>query len=383
MARLGMATFVALLTFALSAHAQDQAQDKKISSKWYERLSIRGYTQVRYNNIAATNDDLTNPGDRFIGPNSNLSIRRARIVISGDVHEHVSVYLQPDFAVAIGDQLNVAIMRDWYADIFFDKLKEFRLRVGQSKVPFGYENLQSSSVRLPFDRADAFSTFRDERDVGVFFYWAPDEIRDRFKYLASNLKGSGDYGVFALGVFNGQGANTRDLNPSMHVVSRVTWPFLIGEQYLEVGGGGYAGRFTPRRAAGIGGDERFNDIRGAISFVLYPQPFGIQAEWNVGVGPQLVDGAIEDEWLNGGYVLLSYNAGAFFPYARASYFDGARKNDTNTPRFLSREIEAGVEWQINKALELTAAYNVARRTNVALDTFEDGGFGRLQLQFSY
>jgi hypothetical protein len=54
----------------------------------------------------------------------------------------------------------------------FDAKKEFRVRVGQSKVPYGFENL-SSQNRLTLDRNDALnSAVANERDLGAFFYWA-------------------------------------------------------------------------------------------------------------------------------------------------------------------------------------------------------------------
>src|SRR5690606_37478156 len=113
----------------------------------------------------------------------------------GDLHPRVSIYFQPDLASVIGDQLGALVLRDWYADIYFDKKREFRARVGQSKVPFGFENMQSRQIRLAFDRYDALnSAVKDERDLGIFFYWAPLRIRKRFSDLvSSNLKGSGDY----------------------------------------------------------------------------------------------------------------------------------------------------------------------------------------------
>jgi hypothetical protein len=42
------------------------------------------------------------------------------------------------------------------------------------------------------------------KDLGAFF-WAPSKIRERFAMLVKDgYKGSGDYGVFAFGVYNGQ-----------------------------------------------------------------------------------------------------------------------------------------------------------------------------------
>ncbi|RKH65216.1 porin [Corallococcus interemptor] len=383
----------------------EEEKEKKKDKPWYETLRLRGYTQVRYNRLPSfrVNDALINEqGDRFLGKDTGFGIRRARLVISGDVHPHVSIYLQPDFASVIGDQYNVAIMRDWYADIFVDTAKEFRFRVGQSKVPFGFENLQSSQNRLALDRNDAInSALKDERDVGVFFYWAPSYIRERFKFLVdSGLKGSGDYGVVGLGVYNGQTANRAERNNSPHAVARVTWPFLFGSQYVEVGAGGYYGRFnlsaTPRDGAAyaLARGPNLVDARAIVSLMVYPQPLGFQAEYNIGRGPSL--GSFPDEALlidsrdlQGGYAQLMYKLDgvvgvSLIPYVRGTLYKGGKKFETNAPRYDVRELELGAEWQIWKALELTAAYVIADRTSSRYPyEQEQGHVTRLQLQFNY
>jgi phosphate-selective porin O/P len=373
---------------------------KEKESPWYERIKLRGYTQFRYNRLPSfqRNDDLINEqGDRFLGKNNSFGIRRARLVIFGDVHERVSIYLQPDFASVIGEQFNVAIMRDWYADIFLDAKKEFRLRLGQSKVPFGFENLQSSQNRAAFDRNDAInSAFRDERELGAFFYWAPAEIRQRFADLAnSKLKGSGDYGVVGFGVFNGQGANRPERNDTLHAVGRFTWPFLFGKQYVEVGAAGYYGRYTAATGTGytVRGGNDMVDARAVASLVIYPQPIGFIAEYNVGRGPSLGEGdentLVASRPLHGGYAQLMYRLDnvlgvTLLPYVRGTLFQGGKKAETNAPRYDVRELELGVEWQILKALEVTGAYVIADRTSSrAPYEQEQGHVTRIQVQVNY
>lgn len=385
--------------------APPPGEEKKKDKPWYETLRLRGYTQIRYNRLPSfrVNDSLINEqGDRFLGKDTGFGIRRARLVISGDVHPHVSIYLQPDFASVIGDQYNVAIMRDWYADIFVDAKKEFRFRVGQSKVPYGFENLQSSQNRLALDRNDGInSALKDERDLGVFFYWAPAHIRERFKFLVdSGLKGSGDYGVVGLGVYNGQTANRAERNNSPHAVARVTWPFLFGSQYVEVGAGGYYGRFnlsaSPRDDApfALARGGNLVDARAIVSLTVYPQPLGFQAEYNVGRGPSLGTGPdagllIDSRHLRGGYAQLMYKLDgvlgvSLIPYLRGTLYQGGKKFETNAPRYDVRELELGAEWQIWKALELTAAYVIADRTSSRYPyEQEQGHVTRLQLQFNY
>jgi len=386
------------------AAAQPAAPPPPASTPWYEKLKIRGYTQVRYNLPGAVyNDKLINEqGDRSLGGNGGFLIRRARLIVYGDVHPRVSVYLQPDFASVIGEQLGVAIMRDWYADIFVDEKKEFRFRVGQSKVPFGFENLQSSQNRLPLDRNDALnSALKDERDLGVFFYWAPAEIRARFKYLVdSGLKGSGDYGVFALGVYNGQTANKPELNKFPHVVARVTYPFLLGNQIMEVGGGGYFGQTTVAvgnmpdgtKATSAVENNTFTDARGHVTAVLYPKPFGFFFEYNVGVGPQLGTerpSLINAHWLWGGYLTLMLKlddvlgALAVIPYVRGTMYDGGKKFVTNSPYYRVREVELGLEWQFSKSFELVLAYMISERTSDKLYSLQYGHWTRVQAQVNF
>ena len=73
---------------------------------------------------------------------------------------------------------NFGQLRDVYVDWFLDPERRLRLRFGQSKVPFGWENLQSSSNRLPLDRSDAINSgVPGERDVGVNVYYTPTMSR--------------------------------------------------------------------------------------------------------------------------------------------------------------------------------------------------------------
>ncbi|QDE66022.1 porin [Myxococcus xanthus] len=384
---------------------ETKPEAEKKEQAWYDRIRIRGYTQFRYNRLPSfrVNDELVNDqGDRFLGKNTGFGIRRARLVLFGDVSDRVSIYLQPDFASVIGDQYNVTIMRDWYADIFLDAKKEFRLRVGQSKVPFGFENLQSSQNRVPLDRNDGINSgLKDERDLGVFFYWAPDEIRKRFKFLVdNNLKGSGDYGVVGFGVFNGQTANRAERNDTPHGVVRVTWPFLFGSQYVEAGVGGYYGRFdltaSPRDGApyALARGSNMVDARAIVSLVIYPQPLGFQAEFNLGRGPSLgegpVDGLlIDSRQLRGGYAQLMYKLDgvlgvSLIPYIRGTLYDGGKKFETNAPLYDVREMEMGAEWQLNKVLELTGTYLISDRTSSRYPYIQQQGHvTRVQLQVNY
>jgi hypothetical protein len=179
---------------ALQLFAQQPAAASQSSRPWYERISLRGYTQIRYNRLLETNPDLNcQQCDRSIGNNGGISIRRARLTFSGDLGDRASFTIQPDMAAdAAGATLYFQI-RDLFVDVYLDKDKASRLRLGQTKVPYGFENVQSSSNRAPLDRDDAINSGApNERDIGVFYLWTPKGPKATFRTLTdSGYKGSG------------------------------------------------------------------------------------------------------------------------------------------------------------------------------------------------
>lgn len=376
---------------------------------WYDRISLRGYAQIRYNGLLSTNDKVsceqcdkswgTTSTEPDAKSNNGLFIRRARLVFSGQVHPNVFFYFQPDFASSPSTGIqNFVQIRDLYFDLSFDKKKEYRVRVGQSKIPYGFENMQSSSIRLALDRNDAMnSAILNERDLGIFFYWAPAEIRERFAMLVKDgYKGSGDYGVFAFGVYNGQIANKLDGNRDLNVVARATYPFVIGSQIIEPGIQAYTGKwaFTGEISPGVkvNDPQYVKDQRVGATFVLYPRPFGIQTEYNIGTGPRYnkVTNTVDETDLNGGYVLLNYKLDIkkqhIYPFAKFQYYDGGKKYEKDARSYVVRDYEIGIEWQPFKAFELTAEYVIADRTfedSVLPINRQQGNLLRLQAQFNF
>jgi hypothetical protein len=388
-----------------NAFAQESKTEPTPTKKkaWYNKLSIGGYFQVRYSRLGhelsdsiGSNDNFLMPQDKSFGKKGGFLIRRARVKLTGDVHPLLYMYIQMDLAGAsVGDTQHIAAIKDFYGDVYTDRSHEYRFRIGQSKVPYGWENMQSSSNRLSLDRAEALNSGSPgERDLGVFFYYAPQSVRKLFKHLLDQgLKGSGDYGMLALGAYNGQGANIKEGNDNRHVIARVTYPFRIGDQIMEVAGGGYTGRYHTKLSEGIVASRPdFRDSRAHASLMLYPQPFGFQTEFTVGIGPELVKDSSNPEAkptvverpLHGGYFQVMYKHGPTICFSRAQFYRGARKSDVNAPRADVSEVETGVEWLVHKSLEITASYVVGRRQSLIDSTkMEDGRAIRLQAQLNY
>jgi polyhydroxyalkanoate synthesis regulator phasin len=462
---------------------EQEAQAKKEKKAWTNNIKINGYVQNRVTGMQSGDegavlwpDSTGSFGDDRSGSGggNNFRIRRARIIFSGQVGDHLGFYIQPDFASSAGSggSNNVAQLRDAYGDIFIDKEKVHRFRVGQSKVPFGYENLQSSSNRLALDRHDAMnSAVRDERDTGVFYYYTPKNVQDLFKEITdAGLKHTGNYGMFGIGAYMGQGANQNDLNDNWHNVARFTYPWKTESgQIFEAGIQGYRGKYvrstgsyfqqgvtdgnfnavisstqaasgctgglpscyltssdfavsgatsgnpsssSSRRGSitarpGVDPDDRngFKDERIAVSFRMYPQPWGLEGEWNWGTSPGLdmAENKVKNKSLHGGYIQGSYfakdvnlfntNIGNVIPFIRWQYYDGYNKAEVNAPKNNVNDWEFGAEWQIAPEVELVAVYHNMKRTNMttggAFNALEgsyrtfDAQALRLQLQYNF
>ncbi|MCX8482332.1 MAG: porin [Crocinitomicaceae bacterium] len=377
--------------------------------EWYQKISLKGYTQVRYNRFLETNPNLVCEAcDRSVGNNQGIYLRRARLVYSGQIHQRVYIYTQIEMAQQINrDNQNFGQLRDAYMDLGLDNNNEFRVRLGLSKVPYGFTNMQSSQNRLALDRDEAINSgVPNERDMGAYLFYTPLKKKELFKKLVSDgLKGTGDYGIFAFGYYNGQSPNKPEENNGMHVVGRFTYPVEIGNQVIEAGVQGFTGAWTmptanlSSKSVKTNGNRTYKDERVAGSFVLYPKPFGIQFEYNVGSNPKFNGkDSIVDGKINGFSALVNYryvyNNQVFFPFVRYSKYTGGKKLELDARYYEVTETEFGIEWEPVKQFELTIAYNVAQRlysdmlvpTNTATGLHsitQAGKFLRIQAQFNF
>jgi hypothetical protein len=388
-----------LLPLAFKVSSQTIKDSIQKSEKWYDKIQIRGYAQVRYNGLLQTNEDLEcEQCDRSWGGDNDFFIRRMRLIFFGQLSSRVYFYVQPDFASSSSTTaLHFGQLRDAYFDVGIDEKSQFRFRIGQSKVPYGFENMQSSQNRLPLDRADALnSAVSNERDLGLFLYWAPTNKRKLFSSLVSSgLKGSGDYGVFGVGVYNGQTANRPELNANKHIVTRFSYPFEVKKQIMELGVQAYTGKVTlVSTSSGVNyaEDKLYDDQRVAGTFVLYPKPFGILAEYTVGRGPQFdktLD-SITTQRLHGGYVTASYKLdfknNTLIPFVRYQVYHGGKKHELDARSYEVQDLEIGAEWQMTKYFELVLMYTMSSRRFedfVNQDNYQRGNLLRIQAQVNF
>lgn len=155
-------------------------------------LAIRARLQVRY--------DFEQPNTLGADNTHLLQIRRARLQFAGNVFgKHNRYYIQ--FGFSPGDMTGGLVseegsirrnpVRD--ARLEFDYLRDLTVWVGQMKVPFSRQRVNSSGNQQFVDRSSANEEYNLDRDLGL-------QVR------SENLGGV-DRMRYMLGIFFGQGRN--------------------------------------------------------------------------------------------------------------------------------------------------------------------------------
>jgi predicted porin len=136
----------------------------------------------------------------------------------------------------------------------------------------------------------------------------------------------------------------------------------------------------------------FREVRYGPSLIIYPQPFGFQAEYNWGRGPEYdpESNDVKDAPLEGGYFLATYmiqkKSKVMIPFVRYHYFKGGKKFELDAMRHRVKELEIGMEYQFNKNFELVGMYTISDRTfenSLDPDNRQKGSLVRLQAQINF
>lgn len=122
-----------------------------------KRPRVSGYFQAHYRVARSTGED-------GLVDNSDFRVQRVRIALEGDIYP----WLGYDVEVDPRAPEITGVLRDAYAT--FRLIPRHRIRVGQQKTQFGYENRESSTRLFVVNRAelsDALSRGPNLRDVGL------------------------------------------------------------------------------------------------------------------------------------------------------------------------------------------------------------------------
>jgi phosphate-selective porin len=147
---------------------------------------------------------------RFSDNHDRIFLRRARINVNGKFAEHFEFKLEMELAGSLSEATALrAQLTDGY--IQWSQYDEARVRVGQFKTPFGYEQLAYDPSLMTIERSLTNDRLTLSRQVGVQL--AGDLLDKRLSYAG--------------GVFNGTSVNTDQNDDSRFLivgrVSGVAW----------------------------------------------------------------------------------------------------------------------------------------------------------------
>jgi len=373
----------------------DRATEKQFSSspRWFERINVNGYSQFRY--TTKSSNRLDNPqGESFSnGHDQEFFFRRIRLVFEGQVSDRIGFFMQ--FAnEGNGFQTNNNELVDMYGDYYLSLNKVHRIRFGLQRVPNAFDTYRSSSQRQELDRAESVqSGAPGERDLGFSYFWSPKIAQERFTRLATYHNGPGDYGVFQIMVYNGQGRSQVELNKNKHIGAKLAWPWeLPNGRLVETGIMGFMGRYTVNNTAPLSsttavtrcytnsvenGNGATNgcavDEHRVTAYIWTPpQPWGFMGEGVIGRGPERnAQGIVQQSALYGGYAQVNYSyrysdTGMLIPYVRYGYYNGGFKNNTAAAADNSI-LYVGMVWEPDTHLRLVTEWmNESRLTQVGM-----------------
>jgi phosphate-selective porin len=308
-------------------------------------IKLSGYTQLRYQVFQEENK-----ADGF-------DIRRARLDLRGSITDRFEYRAQVDFGGNRGPFL-------LDATIGYKFQPYFKLTAGQTKIPFSQENLTSSPKLETINRSQVVEALvargrdiignHNGRDIGVQAGGSIFSRNDTYLF---------DY---ALGVFNGTGINTSDLNERKDVTGRVVF-HPIGD--LSIGGNFYAGEYS--LAPAVKGDPPMEGDRDRIGaeFAYIHDPITVRGEYIAGQ-----DGDTDKEgwYVQGGYFVVPKKVQGVVKY---DVFDP----DTNESRNRTNITTLGLNWYFNKWAFLQADYEI--RDEQGEDIDNNVFIGQFTLQF--
>jgi hypothetical protein len=244
--------------------------------------------------------------------------------------------------------------RDAYIEYHNGMNNQFALRLGQQKVPWGFETfVEGDEPRPALERARYQEiVVPDQRDLGFGAIFNPRKLPLTQAYYRGPLIG--------FGVYNGSGLNHQDNDESKTLAATVRLP-LGGHN--TIGFSGLSGTFSPS----VG----HTDVRQAGNFdwESYWGRFRTQAE--------VMAGRNLGHDINGGYGQLEYQTGmpgSFF--VRYDWFD---PNDEAGHDYWKR-YSFGWYKDFTKNIRLTAEYDYV--TNQLTQTRHPNTFG-LELQANW
>jgi hypothetical protein len=335
---------LAFLAIALTANAQDN------STKWYDNIKFNGYGMLQYQ-----------AEDKDGAERNEFNLRLMRMILNGKINDFDwRVQIQGSNAKGPGEATVQLI--DLYTE--WVKHKEFRVKVGQFKRAFTFENPTHPitqgwySYAMVINNLSGFGDRTGEkssggRDIGV-------QLQGD---LFPNANGRSLF-HYQVGVYNGEGINAKDKDNRKDIIGGA-WVMPIAG--LRLGAFGWTGS-----RAGIGGKNRY-----ALSAEYDKDEFTFRTEYihSQGMGATTV-GDKADGWYAFGIVPVVKSK----LHAKARYQTYRAEKTWASSKTM---YEVGVNYFFTKNLQLNLEYARVNDRNIANPDKHNYNFVDAQLDFRF
>lgn len=264
---------LALMAIALTATAQEK------SNKWYDNIKFSGYSMLqyqasdKYSNKVVTHDDGTKETVAVKDADNTFNLRLARLILDGKISDF-DWRAQIQTTNAKGPAEPTVQLVDLYAE--WVKYKEARIRIGQFKRAFTFENPMNPITQGWYSYANVINSLSGlgdrsgekasgGRDIGV-------QLQGDLFPNASGRR----LLHYQMGVYNGEGINTKDKDERKDFIGGL---WVMPMQGLRIGAFGWTGSRGGMTDPLTGATVSMKKNRYAISAEYDKDEYTIRAEY--------------------------------------------------------------------------------------------------------
>ena len=261
------------MAIALTTNAQEK------STKWYDNIKFSGYSMLqyqatdKYSNAVVTNEDGTKETVAVKDHDNSFNLRLARLILDGKISDF-DWRVQIQATNAKGPSEPTVQLVDLYAE--WAKHKEARIRVGQFKRAFTFENPTNPITQGWYSYANvinSLSGFGDRtgekssggRDIGL-------QVQGD---LFPNANGRRLL-HYQVGVYNGEGINMKDKDERKDIIGGL-WVMPI--EGFRIGAFGWTGSRGGMTDPLTGGTISMKKNRYALSAEYDKNEYTFRAEY--------------------------------------------------------------------------------------------------------
>ena len=336
---------VAFMALALNVNAQEKP------AKWYDNIKFSGYGMLQYQFE-----------DKEEAEHNEFNLRLARFIIDGKIGEFdYRAQIQGTNAKGPGEPTVQLV--DLYTECV--KHKEFRVRVGQFKRAFTFENPTHPITQGWYAYANvinALSGFGDRtgekssggRDIGL-------QVQGD---LIPNANGRSLL-HYQVGVYNGEGINTKDKDQRKDVIGGL---WVMPVKGVRIGAFGWTGS-----RAGVGGKNRY-----ALSAEYDKDEYTFRTEYlhSQGKGANAALGEKADGWYVFGIVPVVKSK----LHAKARYQTYRDNKEWNRAKTM---YEVGLNYYFTPKLQLNLEYARVNDRTIANPDKHNYNFVDAELDFRF